>query len=203
MWSYQEPLSTPEVFMSHRNAILTETGRLQLARLAVEDGWTLRRAAERFGVSVTTAHRWAGRYRQAGASGMADLSCRPHRCPHQLSKRQEHRIVGLRVTKRWGPARISYHLGLNPSTAHKALRRYGCPPLKWIDPATGVRIKTSRADKNRYEHPNPGDLIHLDVKKLGRIPDGGGHRALGRAAGQRNRTEHPEQPAARIRLPAQ
>ena len=119
---------------------------------------------------------------------MVDRSSRPKRCPHQLSQRTERRIVGLRVTHRWGPARIAYHLRLNPSTVHKVLQRYGCPPLKWTDPATGCRIKTSRAKKRRYEHAAPGDLIHVDIKKLGRIPDGGGHKVLGRAAGTRNKT---------------
>lgn len=174
--------------MSHGNAILTETGRLLLARLVVEDGWVLRRAAERFGVSVTTARRWAQRYRDLGPAGMVDRSSRPHRSPNQLPQRRERRIVGLRVTRRWGPARIAYHLGLNPSTVHKVLRRYGCPPLKWVDPATGVRIKTSRAARRSYEHTAPGDLVHVDIKKLGRIPDGGGHRIWGRAAGNRNKT---------------
>ena len=119
---------------------------------------------------------------------MVDKSSRPKHCPHQLPQRTERRIVGLRVTKRWGPARIAYHLHLNPSTVHKVIRRYGCPPLRWTDPATGVRIKTSRAEKRRYEHAAPGDLVHVDIKKLGRIPDGGGHKVLGRAAGTRNKT---------------
>lgn len=174
--------------MSHRNAILTETGRLHLAQLVVDQGWTLRRAAERFGVAVNTSRRWAQRYREQGLAGMVDKSSRPKHCPHQLPQRTERRIVGLRVTKRWGPARIAYHLHLNPSTVHKVIRRYGCPPLRWTDPATGVRIKTSRAEKRRYEHAAPGDLVHVDIKKLGRIPDGGGHKVLGRAAGTRNKT---------------
>ena len=174
--------------MPHRNAILTETGRLHLAQLVVDQGWTLRRAAERFGVAVNTARRWAQRYREQGLAGMVDKSSRPKHCPHQLSQRTERRIVGLRVTKRWGPARIAYHLHLNPSTVHKVIRRYGCPPLRWTDPATGARIKTSRAEKRRYEHAAPGDLVHVDIKKLGRIPDGGGHKVLGRAAGTRNKT---------------
>ena len=169
------------------NAVLTPTGRLRLARLVVDDGWVLRRAAERFGVSVTTARRWSERFRLHGRAGMVDRSSRPRSNPNQLPQRTERRIVGLRVTHRWGPARIAYRLGLNPSTVHKVLRRYGCPPLRWVDPATGCRIKTSRADKRHYQHPAPGDLVHVDIKKLGRIPDGGGHRALGRAGGVRNK----------------
>ena len=93
-------------------------------------------------------------------------------------------MVGLRVSRRWGPARIAYRLGLTVSTVHKILRRYGCPPLAWTDPATGVRIKWSRKKANTYVHDAPGDLVHVDIKKLGRIPDGGGWRVLGRQAGR-------------------
>jgi transposase InsO family protein len=98
----------------------------------------------------------------------------------------ERRVVGLRVSRRWGPARIAYRLGLTVSTVHKILRRYGCPPLAWTDPATGVRIKWSRKKANTYVHDAPGDLVHVDIKKLGRIPDGGGWRVLGRQAGRKN-----------------
>jgi hypothetical protein len=80
--------------MSHGNASLTPTGRLRLASCVVDDGWPLRRAAERFGVSVTTAQRWSGRYRQQGQAGMGDRSSRPNRCPAQLPTRIEHRIMG-------------------------------------------------------------------------------------------------------------
>ena len=93
---------------THPNATLTPAGRLKLARLVVDKGWTLARAAERFSVSVTTARRWADRYRQFGAAGMADRSSRPHRCPHQLTVRTERRILGLRVSRRPGsPATAS------------------------------------------------------------------------------------------------
>jgi transposase InsO family protein len=183
VWSCQAThIATEEVLVSHAIAIVTPAGRLRLARCVVEDRWSLRRAAQRFGVSVTTAQRWAIRYRQMGAAGMVDRSSRPAWCPHRLPTRTERRILGLRVSRRWGPARIAYRLGLNPSTVHKVLVRYGAPPLAWTDPATGTRVKTSRPKARRYEHTRPGDLVHVDVKKLGRIPDGGGHKVLGRAA---------------------
>ena len=171
---------TQEVLVVHRNALLTETGRLRLARCVVEDGWPLRRAAERFQVSPTTTARWAGRYRQHGAAGMADRSSRPCTSP----ARTEQRIVRLRVRRQLGPAQIALRLGLNPSTAHKVLTRYGCPPLTCLDRGTGAPVR-------RYERSAPGELVHVDVKKLGNIPDGGGWRTAGRTQGQRNRAASP------------
>jgi transposase InsO family protein len=166
--------------MPHRNAPLTETGRLRLARCVVEDGWPLRRAAERFQVSPTTAARWAARYREHGVAGMADRSSRPHHSPARLPARTERRIIGLRVSQRLGPARIAFRLGLRPSTVHKVLARYGCPRLAHLDRATKVPVR-------RYERDRPGELVHVDVKKLGNIPDGGGHRVAGRQQGHHNR----------------
>jgi len=164
----------------HRNAPLTETGRLRLARCVVEDRWPIRRAAERFQVSHTTAARWAARYRQHGAAGMADRSSRPHASPARTPARTERRVVKLRVTGRLGPAQIAFRLGLNPSTVHKVLTRYGCPPLAHLDRATGVPVR-------RYERARPGELVHVDIKKLGNIPDGGGWRTAGRAQGKKNK----------------
>ena len=127
--------------MSHRNAPLSETGRLRLARCVVEDGWTLRRAAERFQVAVTTAQRWASRYREHGQAGMADRSSRPHRRPRQTPTRTERRIIKVRVLRRWGPARIGYLLGIHPSTVHRVLTRYGVARLRWLDRPTGRVIR--------------------------------------------------------------
>jgi transposase InsO family protein len=167
---------------THTNAKLTPTGRLELARCVVDDGWPLRRAAERFQVSPTTAQRWAERYRQAGESGMIDASSRPHRSPRQTPTRREHRVIKLRLTRRWGPARIGGHLGMHTSTVHRVLTRYRMPRLAHLDRATGRAVR-------RYERARPGELVHVDIKKLGSIPDGGGHKALGRAQGRRNRAQ--------------
>lgn len=169
--------------MSHANATLTPAGRLRLARCIVDDGWSLRQAAGRFSVSVPTAKRWADRYRLHGQVGMADRSSRPAVSPQRTCRRTERRILGLRVSRRWGPHRIAYKLGLAPSTVHAVLRRHHCPRLSFTDPATGVRIR--RPQPVRYEHAAPGDLVHVDIKKLGCIPDGGGHRAHGRAVGNK------------------
>jgi transposase InsO family protein len=165
--------------VSHRNAPLSETGRLRLARCVVDDGWPLRRAAERFQVSVTTAARWAGRYRAAGSAGMADRSSRPHHSPARTPTRTERRIIKIRVLRRWGPARIGYLLGLHPSTVHRVLTRYRMARLRWLDRPTGQVIR-------RIESSRCGELVHVDVKKLGKIPAGGGWRMVGRSAGRRN-----------------
>jgi transposase InsO family protein len=172
--------------MTHAMSPLSETGRLRLARCVVDQGWPLRRAAERFNVSVTTAQRWAQRYRMSGPAGMVDRTSRPHSCPTRTSIHVEHRVVGLRISRRWGPVRIGSRLGLPSSTVMKILHRYGCPPLAWTDPATGARLR-GRPKAQRYQWAAPGDLVHVDIKKLGRIPDGGGHKVLGRAQGKRNR----------------
>ena len=166
--------------MSHRNAPLSETGRLRLAVCVVEDGWSLRRAAERFQVAVTTAARWASRYREFGAAGMVDRSSRPQHSPNRTPTRTERRIIKVRVLRRWGPARIGYLLGIHPSTVHRVLARYGMARLSWLDRPTGRVIR-------RIETSQCGDLVHVDVKKLGKIPAGGGWRMLGRAAGRVNR----------------
>jgi transposase InsO family protein len=175
-----------------RNAPLSETGRLRLARCVVDEGWPLRRAAERFQVSHTTAARWAARYRQAGAEGMADRPSKPRSSPARTARRTERRIAGLRVSKRLGPARIAFRLGLAPSTVHAVLVRYGCPRLAHLDRGTGVPVR-------RYERDRPGELVHVDVKKLGNIPDGGGWRVLGRARGMHNHQAHRDPAARRTR----
>ena len=112
---------------------------------------------------------------------MEDRSSRPRASPGQTPKRRERRIIALRVNRRWGPDRIGYKLGMHPSTVHRVLSRSGLAKLTWQDRATGRTIR-------RYEHEHPGDLVHVDIKKLGRIPDGGGHKVLGRAAGRKNKT---------------
>jgi len=168
----------------HANAILTERGRLKLARCVVEDGWPLRRAAERFQVSHNTARRWADRYRQLGEPGMVDRSSRPHRSPNRTPARLERKVLHLRRRKRLGPAAIAGRLGMHASTAHRVLRRHREPRLATLDLATGEPIR--KQPVQRYEHPHPGDLVHVDIKKLGRIPDGGGWRVHGRTVGTRN-----------------
>lgn len=170
--------------MTHRNAFLTPRGRLALAQCVVDDGWTLSRAGERFNCSPATAKKWADRYREGGETAMQDRTSRPHHCPHQLPVRRERRIIKVRFTKRWGAPRIAAHLKIACSTVEAVLRRYRMPLLRHLDQNTGLPVR--RPTPHRYEHDAPGDLVHVDIKKLGRIPDGGGHRKLGRTVGNRH-----------------
>lgn len=173
-------------YVTHANAKLTPAGRLAMVRAVVDHGWPQARVAERFQVARGTVAKWVSRYRVGGAGALQDRSSRPHTSPYQTPQRTERRIIGLRVNRRWGPHRIAYHLGLPQSTVSKVLARYRMPLLGHIDVNTGVRIRNPKPV--RYEHEHPGDLVHVDVKKLGRIPGGGGWRTLGRQRGRKNRT---------------
>jgi transposase InsO family protein len=139
--------------------------------------------AAEFRVSRTTAYRWWGRFvehPQVGQAGLVDRSSRPRRCHGQTSRRVEAKIVALRRREKLGPARIAYRLGLNPATVHRVLVRHELNRLDRLHAPTGRVIR-------RYEHPAPGDLIHIDVKKLGVIPPGGGWRVHGPSTRVRGR----------------
>jgi transposase InsO family protein len=177
----------------HANAALTPRQRLQVARLIVEENWPAVRAAERFGVSATTARRWAGRYRAEGKTGMADRSSRPHASPGKTGPATTKRIVSLRLRKRWGAVRLAAETGVAPSTAGAVLRRCRINHL--------ARLERSERRVVRYEHAAPGELLHADVKKLGNIPAGGGWRFLGRARGGANRTADGGRARSRYRKP--
>ena len=166
--------------MTHANAPLTPVGRRRLAELIVCHGWTVRRAAERFQCSPATASKWAARLR--AGEPMTDHSSRPRSCPTRLPVRLERRIIKLRHGRRWGPHRISYHLKVPRSTVGRVLARYRMPLLAHLDQATGLPVRNLKP--HRYEAAVPGELVHVDIKKLGRIPDGGGWRAHGRGSAQ-------------------
>jgi transposase InsO family protein len=159
--------------MAHANARLTEFGRLLLVQRIIELGWPAAQAAEALGVSRATAYKWLARYRQHGPAGLADRSSRPHRCPHALPADQVRRVLAARRRHRQGPHRLAFRLGMARSTIYGVLARHGMSRLAHSDRASGVVI--------RYQREHPGELVHIDVKKLGRIPDGGGHRAHGRS----------------------
>ena len=173
-----------EAFVSHAthaNAALTPRARLRLARLIVEQGWPIPRAAERYDVSWRTAKKWADRYRAEGPAGMLDRSSRPLRQPNRTPQQVVRKIVHLRWKQRLGPIEIGDRLGMPASTVHAVLVRCRLNRLTHLDRVTGEPIR-------RYEHDRPGDLIHVDVKKLGKVPDGGGWRFVGRQQGHRNRS---------------
>jgi transposase InsO family protein len=180
--------------VSHANAALTPRARLKLARLIVQDGWPVARAAERFQVSWPTAKRWADRYRIAGEAGMGDRSSRPHRVVNRTPAPTVRKIVHLRWKQRLSPIEIGDRLDLAPSTVHAVLVRCQLNRLSHVDRGTGEVIR-------RYEHPYPGAMIHVDVKKLGNIPDGGGWRYVGRRQGDRNRTATPGKARSIYRQP--
>lgn len=173
--------------MSHANAALTPRARLRLAKLIVEDNWSPTEAAKMFMVSVPTARKWAARFRTAGAAGMVDRSSRPKSCPHRTPERVKRQIVRLRWRRRLGPVQIGGELGVAPSTVHAVLVRCRLNRLRHIDRVTGEPIR-------RYEHPHPGSMIHVDVTKFGQIPNGGGHRFVGRQQGARNKQATPGLP---------
>ena len=170
--------------MSHANAALTPRARLRLAQLIVDHGWPVARAAERYDVSWPTANRWAQRYRVAGPAGMGDRSSRPHRVANRTPTPVVRKVVHLRWKQRLGPVEIGAKLGMPASTVHAVLVRCRLNKLWHIDRRTGEPIR-------RYEHDHPGSLLHVDVKKLGNIPDGGGWRYLGRQQGHRNKVATP------------
>ena len=170
--------------MSHDNAALTPVQRLRIGRLIVDDGWPVAQAAVFFHVSWPTAKRWADRYAAMGRDGMADRSSRPHRSPTKTRPQLVRKVVHLRWKKRLGPVAIGAKLGMPASTVHAVLTRVRLNRLHHVDVRTGEPVR-------RYEHEYPGSMIHVDVKKIGNIPDGGGWRYVGRQQGDRNRAATP------------
>jgi transposase InsO family protein len=154
---------------------------LRLARLIIDHGWPPARAAERYDVSWKTARKWADRYQVEGPAGMIDRSSAAHRQPNRTPAPVVRKIVHLRWKQRLGPVEIADRLDMPSSTVHAVLVRCRINRLSHIDRATGEPIR-------RYEHERPGDLIHVDVKKVGKVPDGGGWRYVGRQQGERNRS---------------
>jgi transposase InsO family protein len=163
----------------HRNARLTIWARRELVR-RVHAGRPAAHVAAEMAVSRATAYKWLRRYADGGEAALADRSSRPHRSPRRVLPDVEQRICVLRRERKFGPARIAYELGMAPSTVHRVLVRHGLSRLRWMDRPTGRVIR-------RYERARPGELVHLDVKKLGRLRDGGGWRAHGRANRRRSR----------------
>lgn len=170
---------TPEVLVSHPNARLTAHGR----RVAVERvaaGYRVADVAAQLGCSRTCIYKWWARYRREGLAGLIDRSSRPHRVPGRTPADRERRVCELRQRSRRGPEWIAAELGLCAATVGRILRRHRMPYLRDLDALTGTPIRRGPATGVRYERATPGELVHIDVKKLGRIPAGGGWRMHGR-----------------------
>ena len=166
--------------MTHARAKLTPQGRLLLVNRVLDEGWSVSMAAQAQGCSAATGHKWLRRFRAEGPDGLHDRSSRPLRSPMRLSPAREAAILSRRHATLEGPHRIAWALGEAPATVHRVLRRLGAPRLADIDRPTRQVV--------RYEREHPGELVHVDVKKLGKIPAGGGWWAHGRGVpGSRRR----------------
>ena len=158
----------------HPNAPLTVEGRRRMVRCVVGGGWTVAATAERFQVDAKTVRKWRDRWLAEGDTGLHDRSSRPHRSPNRTSRHLRRRVVQLRRRRRWGADHIGHVVGLATSTVQNILNRAGLGRLDRGDRAT------SDAPVRRYQRERPGELIHVDIKKLAGIPDGGGWRVRGR-----------------------
>jgi transposase InsO family protein len=165
----------------HANAPLGPKGRAVMARRVVEEGLTLTEAAEAAGVSVRTAGKWARRYRAEGEAGLLDRSSAPRTVHNATPADRVEAIAALRRLRLTGPE-IAEALEMATSTVSAVLNRIGLGKLSRLEPAEPIR---------RYERAHPGELIHVDVKKLGRIVGGAGHRIVGRQ-GRRNNPERTD-----------
>jgi len=154
-------------------------GRLLLVCRVEGLGWSAAEAARAQGVSRATAYKWLRRFREEGEVGLEDRSSRPHRSPQALDDAAVARILAARALEKTGPHTLSAALGVPRSTIYGVLRRQGLSRLADVDRPTGAPV--------RYQRDHPGELIHLDTKKLARIPDGGGWRAWGRGTQPRRR----------------
>ena len=164
----------------HANARLTLHGRCLLVQRVRGHGRPISHVARELGVSRQCASRWVNRYDRDGEAGLHDRSSRPHHSPTRHDAATEARVLAARRAHRCGPAGIALVTGVAPRSVARILARHGVAHLGECDPITGEPIRAGRASTHRYEHPSPGDLVHVDVKKLGRIPDGGGWRVHGR-----------------------
>lgn len=172
--------------MSHGSARLTVHGRLLIVQRH-QAGWKQAHIASAMGVSRRCVKTWIDRYAAEGEPGLATRSSRPHTTPTRTSRDVEQQVLELRRSQRRGQDWIGPELGIAPRTVSRILRRHQVPYLAACDPMTGEVIRASRATGVRYEREKPGELVHMDVKKLGKIPDGGGWRVHGRSEEVRGR----------------
>jgi transposase InsO family protein len=164
--------------LSHRNARTTFQGRLLIVQRHAS-GWAQAHIAEAMGISRKCVKTWLDRFAAEGEAGLYDRSSRPHRCPRRTAAATEQQILALRTRERRGPDWLGAELGIPPRTVSRVLARHQVPRLAELDSITGTVLRATRATQTRYERARPGELVHMDVKKLGKIPDGGGWRAEG------------------------
>lgn len=167
--------------MAHANARLTFHSRCLLVSRVVEQGRPVAHVAKELGVSRQCAHRWVARYRAEGTAGLTDRSSRANTVANRTPAAVETGVLAARRELRLGRDRISAATGVPARTVSRILTRHGMPPIGDLDPITGTPVRASKATGLRYERPEPGDLLHIDVKKIGRIPPGGGWRVHGRS----------------------
>jgi transposase InsO family protein len=177
--------------VSHANARLTVHGRAELVRRVVEQGRPVAHVVVELNVSRATGYKWLARWRAEGPAGLHDRSSRAHRLPGKTSADLEAQVLRLRAARKLGPARIGPLVGLAPSTVHAVLARHGMHRLAWLDRPTGELIR-------RYERARPGELVHVDVKKLGAIREGGGWRAHGRGSAEHNHSRREADAGRRV-----
>ncbi|WP_404348292.1 IS481 family transposase [Phycicoccus jejuensis] len=169
--------------MAHANARLNVHGRRLLVDRVRRQGWAVAHAAKAMGISRQCAHRWVARFDAEGEAGLVDRSSRPRSSPRRTSAAVETAILAARVEHRRGQDWLGPELGVPARTVSRVLRRHHVPLLRVLDPLTGEVIRSSKSTAVRYERDRPGELVHVDVKKIGKIPDGGGWRAHGRSMG--------------------
>jgi transposase InsO family protein len=169
--------------VSHRHARLTFHGRCLLVRRVRNEGMPVAHVARAMGISRPCAHRWVARFDAEGERGLFDRSSRPHRSPTQTPAEVEAVVLAARVEHRRGQDWLGPEIGVPARTVSRILRRHDIARLATLDPMTGEVIRASKTTAVRYERDRPGELVHMDVKKIGRIPDGGGWRAHGRDMG--------------------
>lgn len=172
--------------MSHANARLSPYARRLLVE-RVGAGHKPGEVAKQLGVSRRCVYKWLARRKAEGGAGLADRSSRPHTSPTRTPIEVEERIVAARRAEHVGAAELGVLLGVPASTIGAVLRRRNMPHLADVDRITGQVLRAGQASDQRYEHARSGDLLHCDVKKIGRIPDGGGWRLHGRKEEHRGR----------------
>ncbi|MET4077031.1 IS481 family transposase [Janibacter sp. UYMM211] len=169
--------------MAHANARLNVHGRRLLVDRVRRQGWAVAHAAKAMGISRQCAHRWVARFDAEGQAGLSDRCSAPHSSPRRTAASVEDAVVAARREHRRGQDWIGPELGVPARTVSRILRRHDLPYLRDCDPLTGEVIRSSKTAAVRYERDRPGELVHVDVKKIGKIPDGGGWKAHGRQMG--------------------